>query len=101
MDRTAICLSSSRSARVEESSASRLTMEIFAFANQKGGVDKTANTVNVGAALAESGQRVLLVDFDPQGHLSEVISFCCRGLTSPSVAAAVVSAVDFHCWPGP
>ncbi len=43
---------------------------VIAMVNQKGGVGKTTSTVNLGAALAEYGQRVLLVDFDPQGALS-------------------------------
>lgn len=44
--------------------------KVIAFANQKGGVAKTTTTLNLAAAFAEAGYRVLCVDMDPQGNLS-------------------------------
>ena len=48
-------------------------MKIIAIANQKGGVGKTTTAVNLGCALAERGQRILIVDLDPQANATSAL----------------------------
>ena len=49
--------------------------KIVAITNFKGGVGKTASTLNLGAALSDAGKKVLLIDNDPQGNLTAALGY--------------------------
>lgn len=59
----------------EEHEGATQMARIIAVAVPKGGTGKTTTTVNLGSALAEQGKKVLLVDFDPQGNLTQSLGF--------------------------
>jgi chromosome partitioning protein len=63
---------------------------IISVAVPKGGTGKTTTTLNLGAALAERGQRVLLVDFDPQGNLTQAL-----GLRPGDLEHTAYSAIKY------
>jgi len=69
-------------------------MQITAIVNQKGGVGKTATAAGMGGALAERGRRVLLVDLDPQGHLSDALGI------APVEGEATLAAALTGAWRG-
>ena len=70
-------------------------MRRIALINQKGGVGKTTSTVNLGAALARLGRRVVLIDLDPQANLSLHLD-CTLRTGEPSIYSVLLGSTPFE-----
>lgn len=67
--------------------------KVIAVLNQKGGVGKTTSTINIAAAFAKSGKRVLMVDLDPQANATSGLAIDKNALTS-SIYDVLISGVN-------
>lgn len=67
--------------------------QVLAIANQKGGVGKTTTAINLGAAVAEAGKRVLLIDLDPQANATSGLGFD-QGEITGTIYEAMIGQSD-------
>ena len=67
--------------------------KIISIINQKGGVGKTTSTINLGHALASSGQKILVIDLDPQGNASTGLGID-RGKREKTIYEFLVNSND-------
>ncbi|GEM_PF-3289053 len=66
--------------------------KVTAIVNQKGGVEKTATTLNLGYALAQMSKKVLLIDFDPKGSLTVSLGY--KADNKPGIQSIMADAIE-------
>ncbi|MBQ9135967.1 MAG: AAA family ATPase, partial [Lachnospiraceae bacterium] len=67
---------------------------VIASVNQKGGVGKTTITMNLGIGLARAGKKVLMIDFDPQGSLTDCLGFPEPDQMEITVAKVLMNSIN-------